>query len=307
MISIVFPAYNEEENVEALFGAIKKSLESAGEPYEIIAVENGSTDNTLERLKKLSPIKIIVIVKNIGQTAGLDAGLKAAQGDVIVTLDADLQNDPGDIIKLVKKLREGDYDVVSGWRKNRRDPFNRRLLSRLANWLTWKVTGLYLHDHACALKAYRKSVLKDIHLYGEMHVFLPAYLYGRGAKVTEIEVAHHERTKGLSKHNFLKAVKDLSDLVTIKFIASASRPLIFFSGLAFSLWFLAFISAGTSVVMKLVDYRNFGQTPLPLLATFFFISGLILFAMGFLAELLLRIYYESKGTTPYIVKEVIEK
>ena len=195
MISVVFPAYNEEDNVSGLHAAIKKVLDGYGEEYEIIAVENGSTDGTLAKLKRLSPVKIIAIAKNIGQTAGLDAGLKAARGDVVVTLDADLQNDPSDIPNLVKKIREG-YDVVSGWREERHDNFGRRLLSRSANWLTRKATGLYLHDHACALKAYRKKVLEGVHLYGEMHVFLPALLYGRGAKVAGTVVAPHARTQG---------------------------------------------------------------------------------------------------------------
>lgn len=305
MISVVFPAYNEEENVEKLYHSIKEVLDKTGKPYEIIAVENGSTDGTLDRLKRLSPIKIIVIAKNLGQTAGLDAGLKAARGEVIVTMDADLQNDPQDIPRLTAKLDEG-YDIVSGWRKMRHDPLTRKILSRLANWLTRKMTGLSLHDSACAIKAYRKSVLRGVHLYGEMHVFLPAYLYGRGARVAEIEVNHRERSKGISKHNFLKAVKDLSDLATIKFLFSASRPLLFFGWLAFGLWSLGFLSAAGAIVMKILDYRNFGQTPLPLLAALFLISGLILFAMGFLGELLLRIYYESKNTTPYTIKEVIE-
>ena len=304
MISVIFPAYNEEENVAHLHSIIKKIMDDFGEPYEIIAVENGSQDSTLDELKKLSPVKIVVIARNIGQTAGLDAGFKAAKGDVVVTMDADLQNDPKDIPKLIKKLREG-YDVVSGWRRDRHDNWGRRVLSRSANWLTWKVTGLYLHDHACALKTYRRAVLEGINLYGEMHVFLSAILYMRGAKVAEVEVTHHARTRGFSKHNFLKAVKDISDLLVIKFIFSGARPFIFFGSLAVTLWLLSFFSLATSVVMKLLEYRNFGQTPLLLLTTFLIITGLIFFVMGFLAELLMRVYYESKHTTPYVVKEVI--
>jgi glycosyltransferase involved in cell wall biosynthesis len=306
MISVVFPAYNEENSVEELHQRIKKVLDDFGQPYEIIAVENGSTDGTLERLKRLSPIKIIVIAKNIGQTAGLDAGLKAAKGKIVITMDADLQNDPRDIPRLIAKLNEG-YDAVSGWRQDRHDSFGRRLLSLLANWLTSKVSGLRLHDHACALKAYRSAILKDINLYGEMHVFLAAYLAGRGAKVAEIEVAHHARRAGLSKHNFWKAVKDLSDLLTIKFLASAARPFLFFGGIAAALWFLGAASALTAMVFKITNFRNFGQTPLPLLTVLFVILGLVFFAMGFLAELLLRIYYESKKSTPYIIKEIIER
>lgn len=305
MISIVFPTYNEEKNVIKLHQSIKEVMEDLGQPYEIIAVENGSIDQTLEQLRSLSPIKIVVLAKNLGQTAGLDAGFKEAKGDTIITLDADLQNDPRDIPRLLEKIKEG-YDVVSGWRKMRHDHWSRRVLSRGANWLTWKVTGLSLHDHACALKAYRRSVLQSINLYGEMHVFLPAILYLRGAKVAEIEVRHHARQAGLSKHNFFKAVKDISDLLTIKFIFSGSRPLLFFSALAIGLWLLAFISGSLAVAFKILDYRNFGQTPLLLLSVFFVITGLVLFAMGFLAELLLRIYYESKNSTAYAVKEIIE-
>ncbi len=306
MISIVFPAYNEEESVEGLHGAIKKVLDKFGQPYEIIAVDNGSTDRTLEKLKQLSPVKIVVIAKNIGQTAGLDAGLKSAKGEIVITMDADLQNDPEDIPNLVAKMNEG-YDVVSGWRKNRQDPADRKILSRLANWLTRKVTGLYLHDHACALKAYRASILKGIHLYGEMHVFLPAYLFLQGARVAEVEVNHHARKLGVSKHNFLKAVKDISDLLTVRFLTSTVRPLLVFGNLAIAIWFLAFISGGYAVYLKIAEDFNFGRSPLPLVTAFFLISGLVLFAMGFLAELLMRNYYESTGKTPYHIKEVIVK
>lgn len=305
MISIIFPAYNEGNNVSELHFRIKKVMEEFGVSYEIIAIDDGSTDDTLENLKRLKSIKVVVLSKNYGQTSAMDAGLKAAKGDIVVTLDADLQNDPQDIPKLISKLREG-YDVVSGWRRDRHDNWGRRILSRSANWFTWKVTGLYLHDHACAIKAYRKSVLNGVNLYGEMHVFLPCILYLRGAKITEMEVAHHARTHGFSKHNFLKAVKTISDLLTVKFIFSTARPLIFFGSAAVMLWFLGFASAVASIIMKITDYRNFGQTPLPLIAVFFVIAGFILFTMGFLAELLLRVYYETKNNKPYAIKEIIE-
>src|SRR3989344_4094822 len=182
MISVVFPAYNEEENVGELHKRTLAVLKKLGEPFEIIAVNNASEDGTLDELKKLSPVKIITLAHNIGQTAGLDAGIHDAVGEIIITMDADLQNDPADIPKLVAKIREG-YDVVSGWRRDRHDSLGRRILSRLANWLTGRMTGLYLRDSACAMKAYRREVVAPVHLYGEMHVFLPAYLYMRGAKV----------------------------------------------------------------------------------------------------------------------------
>ncbi len=221
MISIVFPAYNEEKNVGELHRRLLGVLKNIGEPFEIVAVNNASTDQTLAELKKLSPIKIITLAYNIGQTAGLDAGIHDAKGDIIITMDADLQNDPADIPLLVAKIREGN-DVVSGWRLERHDSVGRRILSRLANWLTARMTGLYLHDSACALKAYRRDVIQPIHLYGEMHVFLPALLFMRGAKVTEIPVRHHARQFGISKHYFFKAVKDIFDLLTIKFLTCES-------------------------------------------------------------------------------------
>lgn len=280
MISIVFPVYNEEGNVEKLHAIIKKTMDDLGESYEIIAVDDGSKDKTLDAMKNLSPLKTIIFAKNYGQTSALDAGLKVAKGEIVITLDADLQNDPQDIPRLINKLREG-YDVVSGWRRDRHDNFGRRILSRSANWLTRKVTGLFLHDYACALKAYRKTVLAGLNLYGEMHVFLPAILYMRGAKVTEIQVAHHARTVGFSKHNFLKAVKDISDLFTIKFIFSVKRPLIIFVLAGIVLFFLSLISLAMAI-------------------------GLTFVAMGFIAEMLMRVYYESKGEKPYIIKEILE-
>lgn len=242
----------------------------------------------------------------LGQTAALDAGIHETRGDIIITMDGDLQNDPADIPKLVAKIREG-YDVVSGWRTDRHDSSGRRVLSRLANWLTAKMTGLYLHDSACALKAYRREVLAPIHLYGEMHVFLPAYLYMKGAKVAEIPVLHHAREFGISKHYFMKAVKDIFDLLTIKFMASLTgRPLIFFGGAGIVSVLLGIVVGATAIYLKLAGLRNFGQTPLPILAIFFILSGILFFMIGFLAELMLRIYFETTRKTPYTIKERIE-
>lgn len=306
MLSIVFSAYNEEKNVSELHRRLLAVLRDMGEPFEIIAVNNASSDETLRELKKLSPVKIVSIAYNIGQTAGLDAGIHDAQGEIIITMDADLQNDPQDIPNLVAKIREG-YDVVSGWRVKRNDSWERRILSRLANALTARMTGLYLRDSACALKAYRREVIQPVHLYGEMHVFLPAYLYLRGAKVAEIPVRHHARVAGVSKHYFLKAVKDIFDLLTIKFLSGLSgRPLIFFGGIGVVSVGLGILSALLAVYLKLDGLRNFGQTPLPILAVFFVLAGIIFFMMGFLAELLLRVYFETNRKTPYTIKERIE-
>ena len=230
MISIVIPVYNEEENVQILHGKITSVMHNLHQSYEVIFVDDGSTDNTVKKLESLKNITIIMLSMDFGQTSALDAGIHHAQGDIIITMDGDLQNDPEDIPELIKKIDEG-FDVVSGWRKSRKDSFGRRILSKLANWLTGKVSGLYLNDSACALKAYRRDIIQQVHLYGEMHVFLPAYLYGRGARVAEIPVKHHARQFGVSKHYFMKAVKDIFDLLTIKFIVNMTgRPLVFFGG-----------------------------------------------------------------------------
>lgn len=306
MISVVFPAYNEEKNVEELHRRIVSVMEKMEDAFEIIAVENGSNDGTLECLKKLSPIRIIVLAKNMGQTAGLDAGIKAARGDIVVTMDADLQNDPADIPRLIAKVSEG-YDVVSGWRIGRKDTAGRRLLSRLANWFTYKVTGLYLHDSACALKAYRKEVLEDIHLYGEMHVFLPAILSARGARIAELPVGHYDRKAGISKHNFLKAVRNIGDLFVVKFLSDyLARPFPFFGGIGALSFFLGICAGGTAIMLRIFAAIKFGQTPLPILTTLLIIVGLILIMMGFLAEIMLRVYYESNQKTPYRIKTIIE-
>lgn len=306
MISIVIPVYNEEKNVALLQGKINDVMRKLAEPYEVIFIEDGSTDGTLKILKSLKGIKIVILAMPLGQTAALDAGIHEAQGDIIITMDGDLQNDPADIPKLVAKMREG-YDVVSGWRQDRHDSMGRRILSKLANWLTAKVTGLYLRDSACALKAYRREIIQPVHLYGEMHVFLPAYLFMRGAKVAEIPVKHHAREFGISKHYFMKAVKDIFDLLTIKFLSSMTgRPLVFFGGTGILSVLLGVVVGLVSVYLKLWGLRNFGQTPLPILSIFFILSGILFFMIGFLAELMLRVYFETNRKTPYIIKERIE-
>ncbi len=306
MISIVIPVYNEEENVALLHEQIVQVMDGLGEQFEVIFVDDGSTDDTLVELKKLSRIKIVVLSMDFGQTSALDAGIHDAQGDIIITMDGDLQNDPRDIPKMISKIREG-YDVVAGWRKNRGDSFGRRALSRLANWLTGRVTGLKLNDSACALKAFRREVIQNVRLYGEMHVFLPGYLYGHGARVAEIPVTHHERKFGVSKHYFLKAVKDISDLMTIKFLVTMSgRPLLFFGGVGMLSAFFSVVVAGVSVYLKVAGIRNFGQTPLPILVIFFALSSIIFVMLGFVAELILRVYFETNKKTPYFIRERID-
>jgi len=307
MISIVFPAYNEGGNVGELHQRILASLKEANEPFEVIAVNNASTDGTMTELLKLHPIKIITMAYNIGQTAALDAGIHAAQGDVIVIMDADLQNDPADIPKMLAKMREG-YDVVVGWRKDRHDSLGRKIFSWGANWISRKILKLNIHDYACGIKMFKREFIGGIHLYGEMHVFLVAILQFRGARVAEIVVRHHERTQGLSKHTFIKGAKDLADLLTVKFLYnSTARPLLFFGGFALGSVGVGLVAAVASIILKLMQLRNFGQTPLPIMATLFIVLGFILFMMGFLAELMLRIYYEGRRETPYVIKDVVDK
>ncbi|MBI2108829.1 MAG: glycosyltransferase family 2 protein [Parcubacteria group bacterium] len=306
MISVIFPAYNEEKNIEELHLRIRQSLEGLSEDFEIIAVDDGSTDETLAALKKLYPLTIISLAKNKGQSAALDAGIKKAGGDVIVTIDADLQNNPEDIPLLIQKLREG-YDVVSGWRANRHDGFTRKMISRMANNLTSAITGLPLHDSAAPLKAIRKEVLAGLHLYGEMHSFLPAILYARGARVAEVPVSHAYRKSGVSKYHLTKLMKSFADLLVIKFMSDyLARPFLFFGGWGLVSIFLGIVSAASSVVLKLLGLFHLSQTPLPTLAALFVVVGVLLIMMGFLAEIILRIYYENKGSTPYIIKIVIE-
>ena len=306
MISVVFPAYNEEDNVVELHRRIKLVLENLRSPYEIIGVDNGSTDKTLERLRSLSPIKIIVFSRNAGQTGALDAGIQSAAGDYVVIMDADLQNDPDDIPLMIQKLKEG-YDCIVGWRKNREDSWGRRLLSKAANWLTSFVSGVSLHDHACGIKSFKRQFIQGVRLYGEMHVFLGAILHGRGARVTEMEVRHHPRRAGLSKHYFFKAVKDIADLFTIKFILNYSaRPLVFFGGLGVLSISVGFLAVVAAVILRIQGIAKFAQTPLPVLSALFIILGFLLFTMGLLAELVIRTYYDTKNRTPYFIREIIE-
>ncbi len=305
MISAIFPAYNEEENVKELHERLIGALRAIGEPFEIIAVDNGSTDRTREELLKLSPIRIVSIAYNMGQSAGLDAGIHAAQGDLIVTLDADLQNDPHDILRMRAKLQEG-YDAVVGWRESRRDSLDRKIASRLANWLAGAVLGFRVRDYGCALKIFKKKYLEGIRLYGEMHIYLAAILHLRGARVAQMPIAHRERNRGLTKYTVLKGLKNLTDLFTVKFLISTSRPLLVFGVMGLASEGVGITAVITAALLKIYDIRNLAQTPLPVIASFFIIVGLIFIMMGFLAELILRVYYEGRNATPYFIRDVVE-
>ncbi|MBI2673854.1 MAG: glycosyltransferase family 2 protein [Candidatus Zambryskibacteria bacterium] len=308
MISVVVPAYNEEKNVAELHKRLMEVFRNVKEKFEIIIVANGSKDNTLAELKKLSPIKIVSIAYNIGQTAGIDAGIHAASGDLIFTMDADLQNDPADISAMLNKMKEGNYDIVVGWRKERRDSFGRRFFSSFANKVTRTIAGLNIHDYGCAMRVFKKKYLEDVHLYGVMHVFIPVIMASRGAKVGEMVVHHHERKAGTTHYTFLHMVTDIADLVTIKFLYTyAVRPMVFFGTLALTSLGIAFLAVLASVIIKMQFAINLNQTPLPVISALFIILGFLLFMLGFIVELLIRIYYEARGVTPYKISEVIER
>jgi glycosyltransferase involved in cell wall biosynthesis len=310
MLSVVIPAYNEEENVPILYEKLKKVLDSLGEDYEIIFVDDGSTDGTYQRLKQLaekdSRLKVIRFKRNYGQTAAMSAGFEHAKGDVIVTLDADLQNDPEDIPILLEKLKEG-YHVVSGWRKDRKDPFlSRRLPSMIANWLISKITGVHLHDYGCTLKAYRAEVVKDLELFGDMHRFLPALTKRRGAKITEVVVRHHPRMFGKSKYGIGRTVRVLLDIMLVKFLNEyINKPLYMFGGVGFLLLALGLFSLFYLIFLKLFFEEPIGRRPLLILSVLFILAGIQLISTGLLAELLIRIYYKTKDTKPYVIQEKI--
>ncbi|WP_456465397.1 glycosyltransferase family 2 protein [Persephonella sp.] len=309
-LSVVIPIYNEEENLPILYERLKKVLEGLDKSYEIIFVNDGSTDKSWEIIKELSQKDPHVVGvnfrKNFGQTAAMSAGFETARGEIIITMDGDLQNDPEDIPKLLQVLDQG-YDIVSGWRKDRKDAFiSRTLPSKIANWLISRVTGVYLHDYGCSLKAYRAEVAKNLDFYGEMHRFLPALSKAIGAKVTEIPVKHHPRIYGKSKYGISRTFKVLLDLILVKFLLDyRTKPLRVLGGSGAVLLFLGALTLSYLVVVKIVGGQDIGNRPLLIFGTLFFLSGIQLISTGIVAELITRTYYESQGKRPYIIREII--
>jgi glycosyltransferase involved in cell wall biosynthesis len=309
-VSVVIPVYNEVESVPHLLEAIAQTLQTAGLRYEIVAVDDGSTDGTTLLLKRLAQermdLRAVLLRRNYGQTAAMAAGFHNAKAPVIVTLDGDLQNDPTDIPKLLEKLEEG-YDLVSGWRKNRQDAALTRLLpSKIANGLISKVTGVSLHDYGCSLKAYRAELVADMNLYGELHRFLPALAFIEGAKIAELPVSHHARQFGSSKYGLSRTFRVLMDLMTIYFMKRfLTRPMHAFG------WFgLVSTMLGLGIGLHLTYLKLFlgesiGQRPLLMLAVLLVLAGLQLFCFGLVAELLMRTYHESQGRQIYRVREVV--
>ncbi len=305
-LSIIIPVFNEEGNVKDLFLDIQSVISENSYEAEVIFIDDGSTDSTVAIIKTLPNAKLIRFRKNFGQTAAMSAGIDYATGDVIIPMDGDRQNDPKDIPVLLAKLDEG-YDVVSGWRKDRKDnAIKRNLPSRIANGLISKISGVHLHDYGCSLKAYKRDVIKDVRLYGEMHRFIPVYANWMGGKVTEIPVRHHPRIHGVSKYGIGRTFKVVLDLIVIKFLQNyAQKSIHVFGGFGLISFLCAIISTIAMFYYKLFGNKSFIQTPLPMLVVFFFLVGIILVMMGILAEMQNRTYYESQGKKVYLVKEEI--
>ncbi|MFN9615100.1 MAG: glycosyltransferase family 2 protein [Dolichospermum sp.] len=311
-VSVVIPIKDEVESLPLLLKAISSTLTESKLNYEIICVDDGSRDGSAEFLKEQAQIrtdlKVVILRRNYGQTAAMSAGFNYATAKVIVTLDADLQNDPADIPMLITKLDEG-YDLVSGWRQNRQDgALNRLLPSKIANWLIRGATSVYIHDYGCSLKAYRAELVADMNLYGELHRFLPALAYIEGARITEVPVRHHARRFGQSKYGISRTFRVLMDLLTILFMKKfLTRPMHVFGMLGL----ISMVSgAGIGIyltLVKLVFHVDIGNRPLLILAVLLLVTGVQLFCFGLLAELLMRTYHESQGRPIYRVREVVAK
>ena len=309
-ISIVIPLFNEEDNVDALVKALWDVLEQAKFTFEVLFVNDGSRDRTLAALRAAlagkSHVRLIDFRRNYGQTAAIMAGIDYARGGIIISLDADLQNDPRDIPALLAKLDEG-YDVVSGWRHDRQDATGRNVLSRVANRMISKISGLPLHDYGCTLKAYRADVIKGVRLYGEMHRFIPIYASWMGARVTEMPVAHHPRTAGKSKYGFERVVKVILDLLVVKFLdRHMVKPIYVFGGFALLSLLISVASGIWMLYLKFFDHLSMIQTPLPLLTVFSLLIAVMSILMGLIAEMLVRTYFESQQRAPYEVRSVID-
>jgi glycosyltransferase involved in cell wall biosynthesis len=310
-LSVVIPVYNEAESIGPLYAGLNDVLENLGESYEIVVVDDGSTDGSFETLKELHrrdpALKVIRLRRNFGQASAFAAGFDHCSGQVIVSMDADLQFDPADIPKLLEKMDEG-YDIVSGWRADRKEPFlTRRLPSMVANWLISSITGVKLHDYGCSLKAYRVEVIRNVRLYGELHRFIPALASSMGVELAEVAVSHHPRRFGESKYNLSRTLTVLLDLLTVKFLLSyASRPMQVFGLLGFLFFVIGTVIAAYLSFIRLFLGSPIANRPLLLLAILLIFVGVQLLTMGLLGELTARTYHEAQGKKVYAIREMLE-
>ena len=311
-LTITIPIYNELDNLDTLHARTTEALRGMGRSWELIFVNDGSTDGSATKLDAIAVndpnVVVVHLARNYGQTAALMAGLDQARGDIIVPMDGDMQNDPSDIGRLLAKLDEG-YDVVSGWRKDRQDhAIKRNLPSRLANTLISRVSGVPLHDYGCSLKAYRRSVLDGVKLYGEMHRFVPIYASWNGARVTELPVQHHPRLHGESKYGLERVLKVVLDLIVVKFLFRyASKPIYVFGGFGLLSLVGSFAVGVWALCLKLFESTSLIQTPLPLLCVFLAVTGILSILMGLLAEMLNRTYHESQAKPVYRIGRIVRQ
>ena len=314
LLSLVIPCYNEEESLPMLLPSLDAAvadLNGRGHQVEVICVDDGSRDSSPKMLREATTtrpwLRVLRLARNFGQTAAMAAGFADARGEVILPLDADLQNDPSDIPRLLEKLDEG-YDVVSGWRKDRQDKtITRKIPSQIANRLISSISGVRLHDYGCTLKAYRREVMDGVHLYGEMHRFIPIYAAWHGARVTELPVQHHARKAGSTKYGLGRIPNVILDLLLVRLIWSyGTKPIHVFGKFGLGSLATSFITFFAMIFFKLKTgelHKDFVETPLPMLATMFFLVGVLSILMGFLAEIAMRTYHEASGSPTYVVRE----
>lgn len=306
-LSVIVPLYNEEGNVLELHRRIHEALVKIGRPFEIIFIDDGSKDKTIELARTLHPLRLIEFRKNFGQTAAFDAGIKAATGEIVITLDGDLQNDPADIPLLLEKMDEG-FDVVSGWRHKRNDPWSKKIPSRIANLLRGVLIQDHIHDSGCSLKAYKRECFQDVDLFGEMHRFMPALLMLDGFRVGEVKVSHHPRIHGVTKYNWKRGVKGFVDMVVIWFWRKYShRPIHLFGGLGMILSVL-----GTGLLLwmgveKIIFHASIADRIWPIVGIFFILVGVQLFVAGLLADMMVRNYYQARHRMNYSIRETREQ
>jgi len=307
-VSAVIPVYNEEASVQPTIDELIEVFELQDIDWEIIAVDDGSTDHSVEVLRSLSArdsrVKIVSLRTNYGQTAAMAAGIEIASGTVIITLDADGQNDPSQVSRMLQMINDGS-DFVAGWRRARQDSLSRRIPSRVANWLISRATGIRLHDYGCSLKAFRSEIIKDVMLIGEMHRMIPIYVKRNGGSIEELEVNHRPRTAGVSKYGLSRTPRVVADLLVARFLlASTSKPMYLFGKFSLVGLLVAATSGGAALYFKLAGLKDFVQTPLPLLAIFSIMFASLAFLSGLLAELLVRIHFQQIGP-PYKIRWTI--
>lgn len=307
-LSIFIPIFNEEKNIRELYAELSAVLERLGVDYEVIFIDDHSFDSSYKILKEIADshreVKLIRFKRNYGQTAAMQAGFEYSTGEIVISMDGDLQNDPADIPHLIEKIKEG-YDLICGWRRNRKDKlFSRRFPSILANKLISKITGLNLHDYGCTLKAYRNELVKSISLFGDMHRFIPAYAFWNGASITEIVVNHRKRKAGESKYNLSRTYKVLLDLLTVKFLSDYStKPSYLFGGIGLFFFFIGSVLATIAGIEKIFMGVFIHRNPLLLLAVMFFLMGTFCILQGLLAEIVIRFYHESQNKQIFKVEE----